>query len=98
MEALKSAVRDFQLQGLASEHDAIIMGELAHILCGGEVSPVQQVMEERILELERQAFALLCGNEEDAGLSGFHSHEGEAFEELRGPRYPWFGSGGYHDP
>jgi 3-hydroxyacyl-CoA dehydrogenase len=61
--ALKSAVKDFQLQGLASEHDGIIMGELAHILCGGDVSPVQEVTEERILELERQAFARLCGYE-----------------------------------
>ncbi len=62
-EALKSAVKDFQHQGLASEHDAIIMGELAYILCGGDVSPVQEVTEERILELERQAFARLCGYE-----------------------------------
>lgn len=62
-EALKMAVQDFQLQGLASEHDGIIMGELAHILCGGDVSPVQEVSEERILELERQAFARLCGLE-----------------------------------
>jgi 3-hydroxyacyl-CoA dehydrogenase len=61
--ALKLAVKDFQLQGQASEHDAIIMGELAHILCGGDVSPVQEVTEERILELERQAFARLCGFE-----------------------------------
>ncbi len=61
--ALKSAVKDFQLQGLASDHDAIIMGELANILCGGDVSPVQEITEERILELERQAFARLCGYE-----------------------------------
>ncbi len=61
--ALKLAVKDFQLQGLASEHDAIIMGELAHVLCGGDVSVVQEVTEERILELERQAFARLCGYE-----------------------------------
>ncbi|HJW34375.1 MAG TPA: 3-hydroxyacyl-CoA dehydrogenase NAD-binding domain-containing protein [Holophagaceae bacterium] len=61
--ALKLAVKDFQLQGLASEHDAIIMGELAHVLCGGDVSNVQEVTEERILELERQAFARLCGYE-----------------------------------
>ena len=61
--ALKLAVKDFQLQGLASEHDAIIMGELAHVLCGGDVSLVQDVTEERILELEREAFARLCGYE-----------------------------------
>jgi 3-hydroxyacyl-CoA dehydrogenase len=62
-EALKMAVRDFQLQGLASEHDAIIMGELANVLCGGDVSLVQDITEERILELEREAFARLCGYE-----------------------------------
>ncbi|HEX9083035.1 MAG TPA: hypothetical protein VF768_12215, partial [Holophagaceae bacterium] len=62
-EALKMAVRDFQLQGLASEHDAVIMGELANILCGGDVSLVQEVTEERILELEREAFTRLCGME-----------------------------------
>jgi 3-hydroxyacyl-CoA dehydrogenase len=61
--ALTSAVKDFQLQGLASDHDALIMRELAHVLCGGEVSPVQEVTEERILELERQAFARLCSYE-----------------------------------
>lgn len=61
--ALKAAVKDFQLQGLASDHDAIIMGELAHVLSGGDVSPVQDVSEERILELERQAFARLCSYE-----------------------------------
>ncbi|HEY6008338.1 MAG TPA: asparagine--tRNA ligase, partial [Geobacteraceae bacterium] len=62
-EALKLAVKDFQLQGLASEHDAVIMGELANILCGGDVSLVQEITEERILELERQAFARLCSYE-----------------------------------
>ena len=62
-EALKFAVRDFQLQGLASEHDGVIMSELATILTGGDVSPVQEVSEERILELERQAFARLCSLE-----------------------------------
>lgn len=63
MTALTSAVKDFQLQGLASDHDALIMRELAHVLCGGDVSPVQAVTEERILELERQAFARLCSYE-----------------------------------
>ena len=62
-EGLKFAVRDFQLQGLASEHDGIIMGELASILTGGDVSPVQDISETRILELERQAFARLCSYE-----------------------------------
>ena len=39
------------------------MGELANILCGGDVSLVQEVSEERILEREPQAFARLCSLE-----------------------------------
>ena len=62
-EALKLAVKDFQLQGKATEYDGVVLGELAEVLCGGDVSPVQEVTEERILELEREAFVRLCGNE-----------------------------------
>ena len=62
-EALKLAVKDFQLQGKATEFDGVILGELAEVLCGGDVSPVQEVTEERILELEREAFVRLCGHE-----------------------------------
>ncbi|HXC15955.1 MAG TPA: 3-hydroxyacyl-CoA dehydrogenase NAD-binding domain-containing protein [Holophagaceae bacterium] len=61
--ALDLAVKDFRLQGLASEHDAIIMHELAYVLCGGDVSLVQEISEERVLELEREAFTRLCGYE-----------------------------------
>ncbi len=62
-EALKLAVKDFQLQGKATEYDGVVLGELAEVLCGGDVSPVQEITEERILELEREAFVRLCGHE-----------------------------------
>lgn len=62
-EALKLAVKDFQLQGKATEYDGVVLGELADVLCGGDVSPVQEVTETRILELEAEAFARLCAHE-----------------------------------
>ncbi len=62
-EALKLAVNDFRLQGKATEHDVVVLGELADVLCGGDVSPVQEVSETRILELEAEAFTRLCAYE-----------------------------------
>lgn len=45
----------------ASEHDALISRKLAAVLCGGVSGAAEDVTEERILELEREAFVSLCG-------------------------------------
>ena len=45
----------------ASEHDAKIAVKLAEGLCGGANGSVAPVTEDRILELEREAFLSLCG-------------------------------------
>jgi 3-hydroxyacyl-CoA dehydrogenase len=42
-----------------SAHDQCIGQELARVLCGGE-GPARPVSEERLLELEREAFVRLC--------------------------------------
>jgi 3-hydroxyacyl-CoA dehydrogenase len=47
--------------GQASEHDAKIAAKLAAILCGGVDGAAGPVSEERILELEGEAFLSLCG-------------------------------------
>jgi 3-hydroxyacyl-CoA dehydrogenase len=47
--------------GHASEHDGLIAGKLARVLCGGEGGAAREVTEEEILELEREAFVSLCG-------------------------------------
>jgi 3-hydroxyacyl-CoA dehydrogenase len=43
--------------------DKVIGERLAHILCGGDLTTPQWVSEDYILELEREAFLSLCGDE-----------------------------------
>jgi 3-hydroxyacyl-CoA dehydrogenase len=54
-------VRTLVQSGMATEHDALIAGKLAHILCGGMGGHVEPVTEEKMLELEVEAFVSLCG-------------------------------------
>ncbi|MDI1480449.1 3-hydroxyacyl-CoA dehydrogenase/enoyl-CoA hydratase family protein [Polyangium sp. y55x31] len=49
--------------GYATEHDAKIAGKLAVVLCGGASGNAHDVTEDEILELEREAFVSLCGEE-----------------------------------
>ncbi len=61
--ALKSAVDGFLAQKKVSEHDAVIAMKLANILTGGNIPNIAFVSEQRILDLEREAFLELCGME-----------------------------------
>jgi 3-hydroxyacyl-CoA dehydrogenase len=47
----------------ASEHDEKVMRHLANILCGGDTSTYAPVSEQHILDLEREAFLSLCGEQ-----------------------------------
>jgi len=47
--------------GQASEHDAKIATKLAEVLCGGVAGGAREVTEEKMLELEREAFVSLSG-------------------------------------
>jgi 3-hydroxyacyl-CoA dehydrogenase len=49
--------------GYASAHDALIAHKVAHIMCGGCVSAGTRVDEQHYLDLEREAFLSLCGEE-----------------------------------
>ncbi len=49
--------------GFASDHDALIARKIAHILCGGTVAAGTVVTEQHYLDLEREAFLSLCGEE-----------------------------------
>ncbi|MBL8744334.1 MAG: 3-hydroxyacyl-CoA dehydrogenase/enoyl-CoA hydratase family protein [Myxococcales bacterium] len=49
--------------GYASEHDAKIARKLAEVLSGGRGGSQKPVTEDAILELEREAFLSLCGEE-----------------------------------
>ena len=60
---LKSEIDLVQRSGQLSDHDVKILNQLAYVLCGGEVSTPQSVSEDYLLELEREAFLGLCGEE-----------------------------------
>jgi 3-hydroxyacyl-CoA dehydrogenase len=58
--ALQIAVYQMNEGGYASDHDRLIGEKLGNILCGGQLSAAQWVDEQRILDLEREAFIELC--------------------------------------
>lgn len=47
----------------ASEHDALIANKLAYVLCGGQVAAGTELTEQHYLDLEREAFLSLCGEQ-----------------------------------
>jgi 3-hydroxyacyl-CoA dehydrogenase len=49
--------------GYASEHDALIARKLARVLCGGSAGSSHLVSEQEVLDLEREAFVSLCGEQ-----------------------------------
>ncbi len=58
---LKLGIHMMQRAGYASEHDGKVAGKLAYILSGGALNPPQEVREQYLLDLEREAFLSLCG-------------------------------------
>lgn len=59
--ALVAELHVLQRAGFASEYDRHVVGKLAHVLCGGDISSGQWVDEQWFLDLEREAFVSLCG-------------------------------------
>lgn len=49
--------------GFISEHDYKIALKVAHVMTGGNTNSYQEVSEDRLLEIEREAFLSLCGEE-----------------------------------
>jgi 3-hydroxyacyl-CoA dehydrogenase len=61
--ALKVAVHMLKEGRYASEHDALVARHLAKAMTGGEISSPTWVSEQYILDLEREAFLSLCGEQ-----------------------------------
>jgi len=59
--AIRAQLYNMSQGGFISEYDAKLGGELARILCGGEVPAGTLVSEQYLLDLERQVFLRLCG-------------------------------------
>jgi 3-hydroxyacyl-CoA dehydrogenase len=61
--ALQLFTYGMMLSGFISEHDKKIADKLANVLCGGDTDGRVAVSEERVIELEREAFMSLLGEQ-----------------------------------
>jgi 3-hydroxyacyl-CoA dehydrogenase len=63
LAALRVGAYMFKEGHYISEYDQHVANKLSYVLCGGELSRPQWVEEQYILDLEREAFLSLCGEE-----------------------------------
>ena len=61
--ALYIAAHTLQLGNYASAHDVKIAKKVAFVLCGGDLTSPQTVSEQYLLDIEREAFLSLCGEQ-----------------------------------
>jgi 3-hydroxyacyl-CoA dehydrogenase len=61
--ALYIAAHTLKLGNYASEHDIKIAQKVAYVLCGGDLTSPQTVSEQYLLDIEREAFLSLCGEQ-----------------------------------
>ena len=61
LAALYAAANELKMGKYASEHDIKIAHKIAWVLSGGDLTGPQQVSEDYLLDLEREAFLSLCG-------------------------------------
>ena len=60
---LYTALNEFYLGKYMSEYDLEIARKVAYVLCGGDLTGQQVVSEQYLLDLEREAFLQLLGNQ-----------------------------------
>ena len=63
LAAIYTAINEFKLGKYISDYDGVVARHVANILCGGELTQEQQVSEQYLLDLEREAFLSLLGNQ-----------------------------------
>jgi len=61
LATLKMGIQLARRGGYITEHDAVVAGKLAHVLCGGPLTGQPTLSEQYLLDLEREAFLSLCG-------------------------------------
>lgn len=60
---LYSAINEYRLGKFMSEYDEVIARKLAYAMCGGDLTSPQKVSEQYLLDIEREAFMSLLGNQ-----------------------------------
>ncbi|MDX1940093.1 MAG: 3-hydroxyacyl-CoA dehydrogenase NAD-binding domain-containing protein [Saprospiraceae bacterium] len=63
LAALYTAANELKRGNYASEHDIKIAHKIAWVLCGGDLTGAQKVSEQYLLDVEREAFLSLCGEQ-----------------------------------
>ena len=63
LATLYAAANELKLGRYASEHDIKIAHKVAYVLCGGDLTSEQKVSEQYLLDIEREAFLSLCGEQ-----------------------------------
>ena len=63
LASLYVAANELRLGNWASEHDIKIAHKIAWVLCGGDLTGAQKVSEQYLLDIEREAFLSLCGEQ-----------------------------------
>jgi 3-hydroxyacyl-CoA dehydrogenase len=61
LATLKMGVHMMRQGEYISDHDVRVANFLAHVMCGGRITPGTPVSEQYLLDLEREAFLSLCG-------------------------------------
>jgi 3-hydroxyacyl-CoA dehydrogenase len=63
LAALRVGAFMFEAGGAISAYDQHLAEKLAYVMCGGELTSPQWVSQQYVLDLEREAFLSLCGEE-----------------------------------
>lgn len=63
LASLYAFANEFRLGNFGTDHDLKIVHKIAWVLCGGDLTGAQQVTEQYLLDLEREAFLSLCGEQ-----------------------------------
>ena len=75
---IKSSIKGFVKAGKISEHDALIAEKLGYVLTGGSKGgPMSPVSEQYLLDIEREIFVSLCGEQKTVDRIGFMLKKGK---------------------
>jgi 3-hydroxyacyl-CoA dehydrogenase len=61
LASIRLGVRMMREGEFISDHDVRVANQVAHVLCGGRITPGAPVSEQYLLDLEREGFLSLCG-------------------------------------
>jgi 3-hydroxyacyl-CoA dehydrogenase len=60
LDSMHEMLDDLNQKGVTTPHDLVVGRKLAHVLCGGDRKQGEELSEDDLLALEREAFIALC--------------------------------------